>query len=60
MRYPDFAPMEEDSLPWKIIQELFFTDELMTKYDLASELSVGFSEINGILYRHHRGAVCYT
>ena len=52
MRYPDFAPMEEDSLAWRIIQELFFTDELMTKYDLASELSVGFSEINGILYRH--------
>jgi len=44
--------MEEDSLSWRIIQELFFTDELMTKYDLASELSVNFSTINGILYRH--------
>ena len=44
--------MEEDSLLWRIIQELFFTDELMTKYDLASELSVSFSEINRELYQH--------
>jgi len=44
--------MEEDSLHWRIIQELFFTDELMTKYDLASLLSENFSRINRILYNH--------
>ena len=47
--------MEEDPLSWRIIQELFFSNELMTKYDLASALSANFSTINGILYRHSPG-----
>lgn len=37
---------------WRIILALFFSDESLTKYDLAAELSVEPSEVNRVIYRN--------